>query len=142
MALGKKTGGRRKGSKNKKSPEHRRALEQASAKFEEAMPGAFSGDAHAFLTMIYKDPSQPLHDRINAAGKALPFEKPRLQATAVTGKDGEGPAILEVRWKEPGSSCERRKDWRSKLKPSGRDSLKARIVAAIPRTAREPGGPR
>jgi hypothetical protein len=100
MALGKKTGGRRKGSKNKKSPEHRRALEQASAKLEEAMPGVFSGDAHAFLMMIYKDPSKPLHDRINAAGKALPFEKPRLQA--VTGNDGEGPAILEVRWKEPG----------------------------------------
>jgi hypothetical protein len=100
MALGKKTGGRRKGQ-NKKSPEHRRALEQASAKLEEAMPGVFSGDAHSFLMTIYKDPSQPLQDRISAAGKALPFEKPRLQATTTTGKDG-GPAIITVRWKEPG----------------------------------------
>ena len=38
----------------------------------------FQGDAHAFLMMVYKDPSLPLALRLDAAKAAIPFEKPAL----------------------------------------------------------------
>jgi hypothetical protein len=41
----------------------------------------FKGDAHAFLMMVYKDPSLPLALRLDAAKAAIPFEKPALPAT-------------------------------------------------------------
>ena len=53
-----------------------------------AMSKAFKGDAHAFLCVIYKDKDQPLAIRLDAAKAAIPYEKPRLQSTAVTGGDG------------------------------------------------------
>jgi hypothetical protein len=96
-------GGRKKGSKNKRTIATEKAIEQAAAKLAEAIPDFFDGDA--YLMAIYKDPSKPDQLRIDAAGKALPYEKPRLQATTMTGKDG-GPAIITVGWKEPGN-CER-----------------------------------
>jgi hypothetical protein len=37
-------------------------------------------DAHALLVSVYKDPSQPLDLRIDAAKAAIPFEKPRLSS--------------------------------------------------------------
>jgi len=42
----------------------------------------FKGDAHAFLMMVYKDPSLPLALRLDAAKAAIPFEKPALAATS------------------------------------------------------------
>ena len=56
MALGLKTGGRRKGSRNKSTQER---LEHAAEVIEAVgavIPDAFAGDAHAFLVGIYKDP--------------------------------------------------------------------------------------
>jgi hypothetical protein len=41
----------------------------------------FKGDAHAFLMMVYKDPSLPLALRLDAAKAAITFEKPALVAT-------------------------------------------------------------
>jgi hypothetical protein len=100
-APGERRGGRKLGSKNKRTIATEKAMEQAAAKLAEAMPDLFEGDAHAYLMAIYKDPSKPDQVRIDAAGKALPYEKPRLQSTTMTGKDGS-PVIYEVRWKEPG----------------------------------------
>jgi hypothetical protein len=37
---------------------------------------AFTGDAHAFLTSVYKDQQQPLVMRIDAAKAAIGYEKP------------------------------------------------------------------
>ena len=80
MAQGFKSGGRIAGiSKNKRT----REAEQASALAAEKIAGAlgesaFEGDAHAFLMAIYKDKDQPLGARIDAAGKAIKFEKPAL----------------------------------------------------------------
>jgi hypothetical protein len=59
-------------------------MKQVAAKLAGAMPDLFGGDAHAYLMAIYNDSSKPDQLRINAAGKALPYEKPRLQATTMT----------------------------------------------------------
>jgi hypothetical protein len=47
----------------------------------------FAGDAHALLMAIYKDKRLPIELRADAAAKALPYEKPRLQALAIRGSD-------------------------------------------------------
>jgi hypothetical protein len=41
---------------------------------------AFDGDAHAFLMAIYKDATQPIVSRMDAAKAAIGYEKPRLAA--------------------------------------------------------------
>ena len=41
---------------------------------------AFQGDAHALLTAVYKDLSQPLGIRVEAAKAAIGYEKPRLSS--------------------------------------------------------------
>ena len=47
---------------------------------EAALPGAFEGDAHAYLMSVYKDPSQETTARIQAASKAIGYEKPALSS--------------------------------------------------------------
>ena len=47
---------------------------------EAVMPGAFEGDAHAFLMSIYKDPTQETPIRVQAASKAIGYEKPALSS--------------------------------------------------------------
>jgi hypothetical protein len=49
---------------------------------------AFPGDAHALLMGVYKDQSQPVELRVQAAKAAIGYEKPRL--TAVDSKDDGG----------------------------------------------------
>ncbi len=68
--------GRPPGSKNKKTL----ALEEAARQAAASVNGAFEGDAHAFLTAVYRDPAVPLEIRIMAAGRALRVEKPALSA--------------------------------------------------------------
>jgi len=69
--------GRPPGSKNKKTL----ALEEAARQAAASIDGAFVGDAHAFLTAVYRDPAVPLEIRIMAAGRALRVEKPALSAS-------------------------------------------------------------
>ena len=84
MAKGqKKTGGRQKGSRNKRTQEREEATAQAVALIGEAIPDAFAGDAHAFLVAVYKNPRIDHHTRQDAAKAALPYEKPRLQAVTL-----------------------------------------------------------
>jgi len=75
-----KTGGRRKGTPNKRTEEREAAIEEAAVKISTAIPDAFEGDSHALLMAVYKDPQQPLDVRIEAAKAAIGYEKPRLQA--------------------------------------------------------------
>ena len=81
MARGFKTGGRQKGSKNKRTlllEERKRALLDNA---KEITGGdLFEGDAHAFLILTYKDKSQPMNLRLDAAKAAIRFEKPALTA--------------------------------------------------------------
>ncbi len=69
--------GRPPGRKNNKTL----ALEEATRLAAASIDEAFEGDAHAFLTAVYRDPAVPLEIRIMAAGKALRVEKPALSAS-------------------------------------------------------------
>jgi len=40
----------------------------------------FHGDAHALFVLVYQDTTQPMDVRLEAAGKAIRFEKPALAA--------------------------------------------------------------
>ena len=81
MARGFKSGGRQKGSRNKRTvlaeERQRKLIENAN----EIIGGdLFEGDAHAFLILTYKDKSLPLNLRLDAAKAAIRFEKPALTA--------------------------------------------------------------
>lgn len=78
MAQGFKTGGRKPGSKNKRTEELQAAADSAAKQISEALGVAFEGDAHAFLMAVYKDMSRPVELRIDAAKAAIRFEKPSL----------------------------------------------------------------
>jgi hypothetical protein len=52
-----------------------------------AVGGAFEGDAHAYLTSVYKDPSKPENVRIDAAKAAIRYEKPALAPVEQGGPD-------------------------------------------------------
>ena len=54
----------------------------------------FEGDALALLVWCYKNTSLPIGFRADCARSALPFEKPRLSSTELSGNDG-GPILLE-----------------------------------------------
>ena len=69
--------GRPPGRKNNKTL----ALEEATRQAAASIDQAFEGDAHAFLTAVYRNPDVPLETRIMAAGKALRVEKPVLSAS-------------------------------------------------------------
>lgn len=75
--------GRPKGTPNKRTGAIKQAVAKAAERLEAEIPDAFVGDAHAFLVSIYKDPQQPLDLRMEAAGKAIRYEKPALAAVAM-----------------------------------------------------------
>ena len=77
--------GRPKGRKNKRTRETEAAARAAAEAIGLAVPGAFEGDAHAYLMAVYKDPSQPVELRLEAAGKAIRYEKPALASIENTG---------------------------------------------------------
>jgi hypothetical protein len=88
MAIGRKTGGRQKGTKNKRTVE----LERQRAEAEKALHAAlgddlFEGDAHALLMAIYKNKKLPMDLRADCAKVAIRFEKPALASTDNTNRD-------------------------------------------------------
>ena len=96
---GERRGGRQRGTRNKLTVARERAQAATSAQIAEALGSeAFDGDAHAFLVMLYKDASQPISVRIDAAKAALPYEKPRLASVGVAVDDRRqlADAIREV----------------------------------------------
>jgi len=79
--MGVRTGkprGRPKGARNIRTREREAAAERAAAAIEAVIPGAFDGDAHAFLMAVYKDPAVDLDKRLDAAKASIRFEKPAL----------------------------------------------------------------
>jgi hypothetical protein len=53
--------------------------------------------AHDVLVAIYRNPQMPLHTRMRAAIAAIPFESPKLIATAIVNEKSFA-AILERRY--------------------------------------------
>ena len=93
MAGRPKTGGGKRGVKNKRTVALEAAEAETAVKITNALGNrAFEGDAHALLAGVYKDKSQPIELRVQAAKAAIGYEKPRL--TAVDAKV-EGTIDLE-----------------------------------------------
>jgi hypothetical protein len=82
---GQRYGGRQKGTPNKRTRRRAEAMQEAAKKIAAAIPDAFEGDSHALLGSIYKDPSQPIQLRLDAAKAAIAYERPRLAATELSG---------------------------------------------------------
>lgn len=96
MAAGHKTGGRAKGTPNKRTLAREEAAEAAREQIAGMLGGdAFEGDAHALLTFVYKNPLFGWPTRIEAAGKALPYEKPRL-GQVEHGTKGDRPLLVQL----------------------------------------------
>jgi len=77
--------GRKPGSTGAKTVERLKQVKSVMRTVEQALPDAFVGDAHAFLIAVYKDPSNPMKDRLAAATAAVGYEKPKLAAVEMTG---------------------------------------------------------
>ena len=78
-----KTGGRLKGTPNKRPPPLAIALQEAREKaLQEARDSVTAEqlDAHSLLRMVYLDPEQPIEVRIDAAKAAIGYELPKLNA--------------------------------------------------------------
>ena len=75
MALGRKTGGRQKGTPNRKT---RTLLAQVEASGMSPLD---------FLLQVMRDPAAPLATRFEAAYRAAPYVHPRLAAVEHAGKD-------------------------------------------------------
>jgi hypothetical protein len=82
--------GRPTGAKSKRTKATLAKIDEAAEKLAKAIPGAFTGNAHAFLMAVYKDPANELNIRLDAAKAAVAFEIPRLQATTLKG-DADSP---------------------------------------------------
>jgi hypothetical protein len=89
MAVGRKTGGRQRGTPNKRTAEVLAAADRAIA----SLRAPFEGDGVALLQIIYKDHAQPLNVRMSAAAMAAKFERPTMVMT----KDIPPPMSSEKR---------------------------------------------
>lgn len=81
--MGERTGnprGRPKGSKNQRTKAVAAATAQAAEQIEDAIGGAFTGDAHALLMAVYKNPLHEWNLRVDAAKAAVRYEKPALSS--------------------------------------------------------------
>ena len=96
------------------SPNKRRKAETSDA---------FTGDAHALLMQIYKDPNQPIELRLDAAKAAIRYEKPALAAVEVNAtikRDANDLTDAELEQLIVGS-------------PEGQESLAARLTGGSKR---------
>jgi len=83
MAAGRKTGGRQKGSRNRAMLTIERAAAVTAAMVRGGLVDVFSGDAHALLMLVYKDQTQEMPLRIDAAKAAIRYEKPALSSVTM-----------------------------------------------------------
>jgi hypothetical protein len=58
-------------------------LDLQPVKLVDESKGVFDGDAHALLIATYQGKYVPSHQQLRAAFKAIEYERPRLQATAI-----------------------------------------------------------
>jgi len=88
--------GRPPGAKSKRTVEREQAVATAAKEIEAAIDGAFDGDAHALLMVVYKDPKHEMALRIDAAKAAIRYERPAL--SSVEAKMEVTERVEEVRW--------------------------------------------
>jgi hypothetical protein len=81
MAAGHKTGGRTKGTPNKRTLARRLAEAEAMC----ALPEHFQGNSLALLQAVYRDTKLELRVRIDAASKALAYELPKPEFATPAG---------------------------------------------------------
>ena len=62
-------------------------LVTAMAQVEPLIEGAFAGNAHAFLMLLYKNPCLPVGVRLDAAKAAIRYETPALSAITYEEKE-------------------------------------------------------
>lgn len=85
MAVGHKTGGRQKGTPNKRTA----ATAKAAALIE-------AGESPLeFLTNVFRDVDTPLDVRVDAAKSAAPYVHARLSSIDISNKDGQ-PFVVEI----------------------------------------------
>jgi hypothetical protein len=87
MARGKKTGGRRKGSRNKKPS-------VLAVKAEAAVAGAGGEQPLDFLLRLMRDPAEDKMVRLACAKAAANFVHPQLQAVAHRMLDASGAPLV------------------------------------------------
>lgn len=83
MAKGKKTGGRQKGSRNKRTEEQSAAIESS---------GLTPLD---YMLTVLRDAAQDDEVRLDAAKAAAPYVHPKLANIELTGKD-KGPLEVKI----------------------------------------------
>jgi len=94
---GERRGGRQHGVPNKRTVALAQAQATASEKVMQALgDAAFDGDAHGLLTSVYKDTTQPMELRLQAAKAAVAYEKPRLQSIAMDVKQPRDSAPFVI----------------------------------------------
>jgi hypothetical protein len=77
-----KTGGRTKGTPNKKTVILKAAMQEAARQLGATMPDEY--DAYTLLRAAYQNPSFPIRTRFYAAAAAIRFEKRPLAAVDAT----------------------------------------------------------
>ena len=108
MASGRKTGGRRKGTPNRRTADLEARIAEAAAVIEGALPDAFKGDAHAYLMTVYKNPALPVKDRLAAATAAIGYEKPKLGSVDVKAEVDATVAVSRIELVAPLSESDDR----------------------------------
>jgi|SRR5829696_1989446 len=123
---GRKTGGRKAGTPNKRTVHQERVLAQA---VEKLAGKAFKGDALAFLQGVYKGTLYPFETRLDAAKAALPYEMAKPVATPGANLGGEMiPLVERLRLYARRDAIEASKDNVVELKqPAGRDEPPSRV---------------
>lgn len=93
--------GRKPGSIGKRTKQLQDAVRQAREARRVLGPDAFDGDAHALLTLVYRDTSLPLDVRIHAATVAISYESPRLAVIDSTVRtETAAPQLTEAERRE------------------------------------------
>jgi len=100
-----KTGGRVKGTPNKRLPPLAIALQEAREKALQQARDSVAAeqlDAHSLLRTVYLDPEQPIEVRIDAAKAAIGYELPKLNSIdaridAVNHHEGTVDLVLRER---------------------------------------------
>jgi len=105
MARGYKTGGRQKGTPNKRTKE----LEEAVKNVAQALgQSELKWTAHSLLVAAYNNEDLPLHLRIDAAKNAIRFELPAKSETNITDN---------TRWHVSDGTISM-EDWKRKYSPA------------------------